>query len=99
MNSQANIIAFSAGSIVLGQQCIITPDKNYPELIVQEGLNILPFSIEVHYHPKINHILLKLSNIIKIYAIPDGCAIIYNPDLEFVGTIYCFNNGEIYVYK
>jgi peptidase E len=97
--SDAHIIAFSAGSLVLGEKCVITPDDNYPELIVLKGLGLLPFSIEVHYDPKIDNILLDLSKITKIYAIPDDSALVYTSKLKSLGTVYYFMNGEKSVIK
>ncbi|WHY55943.1 Type 1 glutamine amidotransferase-like domain-containing protein [Peribacillus simplex] len=91
---QGLIIGYSAGSLALCNDCIITKDKDYPETIVIKGLGFVGFSVEVHYEVNIDADLIPLSNERKIYSIPNGSAIFSKNGEPFKVTndIYSFQN-------
>ncbi|MED3998267.1 Type 1 glutamine amidotransferase-like domain-containing protein [Peribacillus frigoritolerans] len=91
---QGLIIGYSAGSLAFCNDCIITKDKDYPETIVIKGLELVDFSVEVHYEDKIDGELIPLSNERTVYAIPNRSAIFSkNGELfKVVNDIYSFQN-------
>ncbi len=64
---------------------------------IAQGLGLVNFAVVVHYDVSYDKELKTLSKkkIIKIYAIPERSALIYNNEnLRFLGDIYLFYKGE-----
>lgn len=78
-NSAVPIMASSAGSLVLSETCIITPDEEYPKLITLPGLGIVPFCVEVHYSKECDKHLKKIKGKL-IYCLEDNSGIIFSND-------------------
>ncbi|MGG4266532.1 Type 1 glutamine amidotransferase-like domain-containing protein [Peribacillus simplex] len=80
------MVGVSAGALVFCRDCIITKDEDYPETQVIKGLELVDFSVEVHYDGTVDEELFPLSNNRDIYAIPNGSAIYW--DKEVVTPIH-----------
>lgn len=88
------IVGRSAGALALCKKCVVTERSQHLTKIVP-GLNLVDFTIKVHYHPQKDKLLRKLSKEERIYAIPARSALVYdNGDLSFMGEVYLFQNGE-----
>ncbi|MGE7603411.1 Type 1 glutamine amidotransferase-like domain-containing protein [Peribacillus sp. NPDC097675] len=72
------MVGVSAGALLFCRDCIITKDEDYPETQIIRGLDLVNFSVEVHYEGANDEELLPLSNDRDIYAIPDGSAIFWD---------------------
>jgi len=87
------IVGRSAGALALCRKCIITCRSNSKAKIIS-GLGLADLTLKVHYKPEKDHALEKLSRQDKIYAVPEGSALIYNNDVcSFIGEVYLFENG------
>lgn len=75
------MVGVSAGALVFCKDCIITKDEDYPETQVIKGLDLVEFSVEVHYDGSIDEELFPLSDKRDIYAIPNGSAIFWNEEI------------------
>ena len=80
------MVGVSAGALVFCKDCIITKDEDYPETQVIKGLDLVDFSVEVHYDGSVDEELISLSENRDIYAIPNGSAIFW--DKEVVTPIH-----------
>lgn len=90
---QGLIIGYSAGALVLSNDCIISKDEDYPKTNVIIGIGLVDFSIEVHYETSIDEEIIGLSNKREIYAIPNGSAIFWNGiKIICINEIYHFSN-------
>ncbi|WP_225986263.1 Type 1 glutamine amidotransferase-like domain-containing protein [Psychrobacillus glaciei] len=90
---QGLIIGYSAGALVLSNDCIISKDGDYPKTNVIKGIGLVDFSIEVHYEPSIDEEIIGLSNKREIYAIPNGSAIFSDgTKIMCINEIYHFSN-------
>lgn len=88
------LIGVSAGALALCKDCIMTKDEDYPETRIIEGMGFVDFSVEVHYHDGIDAELLPLSAGRTIFAIPDGCALMWEGRTpEPVGRVIRFRDG------
>lgn len=87
------IIGRSAGALALCRKCIITCRSNSKSKIIR-GLGLTDFTLKVHYKAEKDKALEQLSWQEKIYAIPEGSAIVWdNGVLSFIGEAYLFENG------
>lgn len=75
------MVGVSAGALAFCRDCIITKDEDYPETKIIRGLELVDFSVEVHYDGANDEELLPLSNDRDIYAIPNGCAIFWDHEV------------------
>ncbi|WP_290370660.1 Type 1 glutamine amidotransferase-like domain-containing protein [Peribacillus sp. Bi96] len=75
------MVGVSAGALVFCRDCIITKDEYYPETQVIKGLELVDFSVEVHYDGTLDEELFPLSNNRDIYAIPNGSAIFWDNEV------------------
>jgi dipeptidase E len=88
------IVGRSAGAIALCRQGILTSKNKQTHKIIT-GLNLVEFTVKVHYKPSEDTELQRLSKEEKIYAIPERSALVYGNDtLSFMGNVYVFQNGE-----
>lgn len=93
-NYNGVIVGRSAGALALGKKSIITC-RNNSEMKIIEGLGLVNFTLKVHYKPERDNELERLSKEEKIYAVPEGSALVYeNGALSFIGDVYLFENGE-----
>ncbi|WP_425448298.1 Type 1 glutamine amidotransferase-like domain-containing protein [Dethiothermospora halolimnae] len=97
-NSNAVIIGISAGALSICDKCIITKDKDYPENIVLEGLNLTNgINVEVHYddsHDEDIYEIMSDNSISEVYGIPEDSAIkIDGNNLQFLGE------EKFYIFK
>jgi len=87
------IIGRSAGALALCRKCIITCRSNSKVKII-DGLVLADLTLKVHYKPEKDVTLERLSTQEKIYALPEGSAIVYNNGAcSFMGEVYLFENG------
>ena len=87
------IVGRSAGALALSKTCILT--KRHKAVKIIAGINLVDFSIKVHYKPSRDDELKRLSKEETIYAIPERSALVYdNGALSFIGDVYLFQNGE-----
>jgi len=87
------IVGRSAGALALCQKCIITCRSNSKAKIIS-GLGLAGLTLKVHYKPEKDTTLERLSIKEKIYAVPEGSAIVYNNGAcSFIGYVYLFENG------
>src|SRR5208283_3619945 len=88
------IVGRSAGALALCRKCIITCRSNSKVKII-DGLDLADLTLKVHYKPEKDATLERLSRREKIYAVPEGSAIVYNNDAcSFMGEVYLFENGK-----
>jgi dipeptidase E len=89
------IVGRSAGALVLCNRCILTRNRKRPATVAISGIRLVDFSVKVHYNPLKDNQLKLLSKEEKIYAIPEGLALVYaDGSLESIGNVYLFQNGE-----
>ena len=87
------IVGRSAGALALCKKCIITCRSNSKAKIIK-GLGLADLTLKVHYKPEKDSTLERLSTQEKIYAIPEGSALVYsNGACSFLGEVYLFENG------
>jgi dipeptidase E len=88
------IVGRSAGALALCRKCIITCRRN-SEVKIINGLGLADLTLKVHYKPEKDSTLERLSRQEKIYAVPEGSALVYNNDAcSFIGEVYLFENGK-----
>ena len=87
------IVGRSAGALALCRKCIITCRSNSKVKII-DGLGLADLTLKAHYKPEKDTTLEHLSRQEKIYAVPEGSAIVYsNGVCSFMGEVYLFENG------
>ncbi|MGA3060549.1 MAG: Type 1 glutamine amidotransferase-like domain-containing protein [Candidatus Bathyarchaeia archaeon] len=87
------IIGRSAGALALCRKCIITCRSNSKVKIIN-ALGLADLTLKVHYIPEKDVTLKQLSREEKIYALPEGSALVYdNGVCSFIGEAYLFENG------
>jgi hypothetical protein len=80
--------------LALCRKCIITCRRNSDVKIIN-GLGLTTFTLKVHYKPEKDAELERLSKGEKIYAVPEGSALVYdNGNLSFINNVYLFHKGE-----
>jgi hypothetical protein len=88
------IVGRSAGALALCRKCIITC-RRYSDVKIINGLGLTTFTLKVHYKPEKDAELERLSKGEKIYAVPEGSALVYdNGASSFIGEAYLFENGK-----
>jgi peptidase E len=88
------IVGRSAGALALCRKCIITCRSN-SEVKIINGLGLADLTLKVHYKPEKDSTLERLSRQEKIYAVPEGSALVYNNGAcSFMGEVYLFENGK-----
>ena len=88
------IVGRSAGALALCRKCIITCRRN-SEVKIINGLGLADLTLKVHYKPEKDSTLERLSRQEKIYAVPEGSALVYNNGAcSFMGEVYLFENGK-----
>ncbi len=87
------IVGRSAGAMALGKNCLVTNRYNGNRTIAH-GLGMVDFSIKAHYNESYNDLLTKVSKKEKIFAIPQGAAVVWNEGVtSFIGNVVLFENG------
>src|SRR5208283_1353607 len=87
------IVGRSAGALALCRKCIVTCRSNSKVKII-DGLGLADLTLKVHYKPEKDSMLERLSRQEKIYAVPEGSAIVYKCDAcSFIGNVYLFDDG------
>ncbi len=87
------IVGRSAGALALCRKCIITCRSNSKAKIIS-GIGLADLTLKVHYKPEKDSALERLSRHGKIYAVPEGSALVYNNgECSVIGTVYLFENG------
>jgi peptidase E len=88
------IVGRSAGALALCKRCVITYRSNSKVKLVG-GLGLVDFTLKAHYKPEKDNELKRLSKEEKIYAVPEGSALVYdNGASSFIGEAYLFENGK-----
>ncbi len=88
------IVGRSAGALALCRKCIITCRSNSKVKII-DGLGLADLTLKAHYKPEKDSALEQLSRQEKIYAVPEGSALVYNNGAcSFMGEVYLFENGK-----
>ena len=88
------IVGRSAGALALCRKCIITCRSNSKVKIIN-GIGLADLTLKVHYKPEKENALERLSRQEKIYAVPEGSALVYNNGAcTFIGEVYLFENGK-----
>ena len=88
------IVGRSAGALALCKRAVVT-DRYTKQTKITQGLAIAELTAKVHYKPSRDNLLKKLSKEEKIYAIPQGSAIIYNKGaLSTLGNVYLFESQQ-----
>jgi peptidase E len=89
------VVGRSAGALALGRKCVVTKNRRNPTSEIISGIGLVNFSLKAHYKPSKDAVLKNLSKREKIYAIPEGSALVYDEGtLSFMGNVYLFQNGE-----
>ena len=93
-NYDGVIIGRSAGALALCNKYVITYRSNSKTKVVN-GLGLADLTLKVHYALEKDEVLEQLSRKEKIYAVPEGSALVYDSgNLSCIGTAYLFENGE-----
>jgi cyanophycinase-like exopeptidase len=88
------IVGRSAGALALGRKCIITSRDSKVTKVI-DGLELVDFTVKVHYKPSKDAELMRLSEEDRIFAIPAGSALVYDGGaLSAIGEVYLFQDGE-----
>jgi dipeptidase E len=88
------IIGRSAGALALCKKCVITCRSNSKVKIIN-GIGLADLTLKVHYKPEKDITLERMSRQEKIYAVPEGSALVYNNDAcSVIGEVYLFENGK-----
>ena len=88
------IVGRSAGALALCRKCIITCRSNSNVKIIS-GLGLADLTLKVHYRSEKDIALERLSREEKIYALPEGSALVYNNGVcSLMGEVYLFENGK-----
>jgi peptidase E len=88
------IVGRSAGALALSRKCLVTSRYSGATRIV-DGLNLVDFSVKVHYNPSKDALLREISKQERVYAIPERSVVICRDGvLSFVGRVFLFENGE-----
>jgi peptidase E len=90
---QGVVVGRSAGALALCRRCIATCRSNGKVRIV-EGLGLVGITLKVHYIPENDEILKRFSLKEKIFAVPEGAALVYDHGkLSAIGKVYIFADG------
>jgi len=93
------IVGRSAGALALCKRCITTCRSNGKVRVV-EGLGLVNITLKTHYTQDKDEILKRFSKNEKIFAIPEGSALVYDKGkLSAVKKVYVFNDGERQVFN
>jgi dipeptidase E len=88
------VIGRSAGALALCRKCLTTYRSN-KKLKLVSGLSLFPFTVKVHYKAEKDEELENLSKHEKIYAIPEGSALVFdNGNISSIGKTYSFEKGK-----
>ena len=88
------IVGRSAGALALCRKCVVT-SRSSSKVKIIDGLGLADLTLKVHYKLEKDSILERLSRQEKIYAVPEGSALIYSSDAcSFIGEVYLFENGK-----
>jgi peptidase E len=88
------IVGRSAGAMALGKGCLVTNRYSGNRKVIL-GLGLTDFSFNVHYDSSKDDLLKGLSKNGKIYAIPQGAAVVFRGGhLSFVGAVFLFKDGQ-----
>jgi dipeptidase E len=92
-NFDGVIVGRSAGALVLCRKFVITYRSNCKVKVI-DGFGLVDFTLKAHYKAANDGDLLKLSKTEKIYAVPEGSAIVSeNGKNSFINPVYLFENG------
>jgi dipeptidase E len=88
------VVGRSAGALALCRRCVITC-RNSSRMKVVNGLDLVDFTLKVHYKSSKDKDLERLSKKQKIFAVAERSALVYhNGALSFIGDVVLFDNGE-----
>ena len=88
------IVGRSAGALALCKKCVTTCRSNSAVRIVN-GVGLVDIVLKTHYTPEKDDALKHFSKMEKIFAVPQGSALIYdNRKLSAIGNVYLFNGGH-----
>jgi dipeptidase E len=88
------IVGRSAGALALCKRCITTCREN-GKIRVVDGLGLVDITLKVHYTPQKDEALKRFSLKEKIYAVPQGSALVYEKSRLFaIGEAYVLNCGK-----
>ncbi len=90
------VVGRSAGATVLGKTCLVTNRYSGSRKTVQ-GIGLVDFSVKAHYLATHDSLLRRLSQKIRVYALPQSSALVIDRDtqvLTAVGDIVMFENGR-----
>ncbi|MBC5636775.1 Type 1 glutamine amidotransferase-like domain-containing protein [Ornithinibacillus sp. BX22] len=89
------LVGVSAGALAFCKDCIITKDEDYPETLVIKGLDLVDFSVEVHYRDRTDEELIHLSEKRDIYAMPNGSGLFWDGEVMTpIKSIIHFQKGN-----
>ncbi len=93
------IVGRSAGALALCKRCITTCRSNGKVRVV-EGLGLVNITLKTHYTQDKDEVLKRFSMKEKIFAVPEGSALVYDKGkLSAVRKVYVFNGGERQVFN
>jgi len=98
------IVGNSAGAVALCKKYVVIKGQDgRPKTILEPGFGLVDFIVSVHYASPIEHLggispdkeHKRLSRKIKIYAIPEQCALVYDgKKLKAIGNVFVFDKGR-----
>jgi len=88
------IVGNSAGALAICNKTVLTIDEDITETKIVEGIDLVPFAVDVHYTASHDPELIELSKDLEIFGIPEKCAVIYDGTLHFIGDIFKFYQGN-----
>lgn len=98
------MVGNSAGTVALCEKyAVVKGQDGRPKTALEYGLGLVDFTISVHYGSPLEHLggispdkeHKELSKKVKIYAIPEQCALVYDgKNLKSIGKAYVFDKGK-----
>jgi len=98
------IIGNSAGTLSMCKKyAVIKGQDHRPKTALERGLGLVDFTVSVHYGSPVTLLggispdkeLKKLSRKVKIYAIPEQSALVYDgKKIKSIGVVYLFEKGK-----
>ena len=88
------VVGRSAGALALCNRCVTTCRSNGKVRII-DGLGLVNITLKAHYSPRKDEALKRFSFEERIFAVPEGSALVYGSGkLCAIGDAYLFSGGE-----
>ncbi|XHH07530.1 MAG: Type 1 glutamine amidotransferase-like domain-containing protein [Candidatus Bathyarchaeia archaeon] len=88
------VVGRSAGALALCKKCVVTV-RSSKRVKVVDGVGLIDLTLKAHYTGKKDESLRKLSEGMRIFAVPLGSALVYDKGaLSCINNVFLFENGQ-----